>query len=67
MYSGKGAREEGAAALTQVVLSWRDDMSLQVRGALRGFEILSRGRGATLVVDSDDERLPELFIRGAGV
>jgi hypothetical protein len=67
VYSGKGAREEGAAALTQVVLSWRDDLTLQVRGALRGFEILSRGRGATLVVDSDDERLPELFIRGAGV
>jgi hypothetical protein len=67
VYSGKGAREEGAAALTQVVLSWRDDLTLQVRGALRGFEILSRGRGATLVVDSDDERLPELFIRGAGI
>ena len=45
VYSGKGAREEGAAALTQVVLSWRDDLTLQVRGALRGFEILSRGRG----------------------
>ena len=48
VYSGKGAREEGAAALTQAVLSWRDDLTLQVRGAFRGFEILSRGRGATL-------------------
>jgi hypothetical protein len=41
---------------------------LQPRGAFRGFEILSRGRGAaTLLVDSDDERLPELFIRGGGI
>ena len=45
VYSGKGAREEGAAALTQAVLSWRDDLTLQVRGAFRGFEILSRGQG----------------------
>jgi N12 class adenine-specific DNA methylase len=67
VYSGKGAREEGAAALTQVVLSWRDDLTLQVRGAFRGFEILSRGRGATLLINSDDERVPELFIRGAGI
>jgi N12 class adenine-specific DNA methylase len=78
VYSGKGAREEGAAALTGAVLSWRDDLTLQVRGAFRGFEILSRGarlrqvatpdKGeATLLVPSDDERLPELFIRGAGI
>jgi hypothetical protein len=62
-----GAREEGAAALTQAVLSCRDDLTLQVRGLFRGFEILSRGRGATLLVTTDDERLPELFIRGAGI
>jgi len=49
------------------VLSWRAVQTLQVRGAFRGFEILSRGRGATLLVSSDDERLPELFIRGAGI
>jgi len=67
VYSGKGAREEGAAALTQAVLSWRDDLTLQVRGAFRGFEIRSRGRGATLLVTTDDERLPEMFIRGAGI
>jgi len=67
VFSGKGAREEGAAALTQAVLSWRDDMTLQVRGAFRGFEILSRRRGATLLAGSDDERLPEPFIRGAGI
>jgi hypothetical protein len=48
-----------------VVLSWRDDQSLQVRGAFRGFEILSRGRGGSLMISSEDERLPELFVRGA--
>jgi len=67
VFSGKGAREEGAAALTQVVLSWRDDLTLQVRGVFRGFEILSKGRGATLLVNSDDERMPELFIKNAGI
>ena len=66
VYSGKGAREEGAAALTLAILSWRDDLTLQVRGTFRGFEILSRGRGATLLIGSDEERLPELFIRGCG-
>jgi N12 class adenine-specific DNA methylase len=67
VYAGKGAREEGAAALTGAILSWRDDQTLQVRGSFRGFDILSRGRGATLLVTTDDERLPELFIRGAGI
>ena len=38
-----------------------------MRGAFRGFEILSRGRGATLLIGSDEERLPELFIRGTGI
>jgi hypothetical protein len=67
VYSGKGAREEGAAALTLAVLSWCDDLTLQVRGQFRGFEILSRGRGGTLLIGSDEERLPELFIRGTGI
>src|ERR1035437_10692069 len=67
IYTGKGAREDGAAALTTAILSWRDDLTLQVRGAFRGFEILSRGRGATLLIGSDEERLPELFIRGSGI
>jgi N12 class adenine-specific DNA methylase len=66
VYSGKGAREEGAAALTLAVLTCRDDLTLQVRGVFRGFEILSRGRGATLLAGTDEERLPELFIRGSG-
>jgi hypothetical protein len=67
VYSGKGAREDGATALTIAILSWRDDLTLQVRGTFHGFEILSRGRGATLLIGSDEERLPELFIRGAGI
>jgi N12 class adenine-specific DNA methylase len=67
VYEGKGAREQAAAALTEVALSWREDQSLQVRGAFRGFEILSRGRGGSLIVSSDDERLPELFVRGAAM
>jgi hypothetical protein len=49
------------------VLSWRDDLTLQARGAFRGFEILSRGRRATVLIGSDEELLPELFIRGAGI
>jgi hypothetical protein len=49
------------------VLSWRNDLTLRVRGVFRGFEILSRGRGATLLAGSDDERLPELFILGTGI
>jgi hypothetical protein len=67
VYSGKGAREEGATALTLAILSWRDDQTLQVRGSFCGFEILSRGRGTTLLINSDEERLPELFIRGASI
>jgi hypothetical protein len=66
-YSGKGAREQAAEALTKVVLSWRDDLSLQVRGDFRGFEILSRGRKTTSLVLEDEENLPELFIRGSGI
>ena len=65
LHTGKGAREEAAAALTAVVLSWRDDQTLQVRGSFHGFEILSRGRVGSLMLNSDDEHLPELFLRGA--
>src|SRR5207253_1428464 len=51
VFSGKGAREAAAAALTQAVLAGAEDTALQVRGSFRGFEILSRGRpsGAVLV------------------
>jgi hypothetical protein len=56
VYSGKGAREDAAKALTHAVLSWRDDRTLQIRGAFRGFDILSKGT----------PDLPDLLIRGAG-
>jgi hypothetical protein len=65
VYSGKGAREEAGKALTYTVLSWRDDTTVQVRGAFRGFEILSKGKLAT-GFNPEDERLPEIFIRAAG-
>jgi N12 class adenine-specific DNA methylase len=56
-YSGKGAREEAGKALNAVVMSWRDDRTLRLRGHFKGFEILSRGSAF-----KDGE--PELFIRG---
>jgi hypothetical protein len=61
-YFGKGAREEAAKALTDAVMSWRDDHSLAPRAQYRGFEILSRGNG-TKRFDGEAE-LPELFVRG---
>jgi hypothetical protein len=56
-YSGKGAREDAGNALNMVVMSWRDDKTLKVRGYFKGFEILSRGSQF-----KDGE--PDLFIRG---
>jgi len=67
VFSGKGARELAAEALMKVALSWRDDATLQTRGMFRGFEILSRGGGTTNLVAEDEDRLPQLFIRGAGI
>jgi hypothetical protein len=64
-YSGKGAREEAAKALTHAILSWRDDTTLQPRGVFRGFEILSKGK-STVRLNPEDDRLPEIFIRGKG-
>jgi N12 class adenine-specific DNA methylase len=64
VFSGKGAREAAANALTSAVLSWRDDQTMQPRGALRGFELMSRGRGAAFGLLQDDERVPDLFVRG---
>ena len=53
VFSGKGAREEAANALTSAILSWRDDQTMQPRGAFRGFEISEqRARAA----DSDCSR-----------
>jgi hypothetical protein len=37
---------------------------MQPRGAFRGFEILSRGKSAGFETLEEDERLPDLFIRG---
>jgi N12 class adenine-specific DNA methylase len=65
-FSGKGAREEAAKALTYDVLTWRDDMTLQRRASFRGFEILSRGKRLTGLA-LDGEPVPELFIRGRGL
>ena len=43
-FSGKGAREEAARALSRAVLSRRDDYAPQPRASFRGFEILSRDK-----------------------
>ena len=64
VFSGKGAREEAAKALTFTILSWRDDQTLQPRGQFRDFEILSKGKSGGLGLLQGDERVPELFIRG---
>ena len=57
VYTGKGAREDAGNALAAVVLSWRDDLTVKVRGSFRGFEILSRG-------SDQKDRAPDLFVRG---
>jgi hypothetical protein len=57
--SGKGAREEAAKALNEVILSWASDQTAQVRAKFKGFEIVSRGHA--LGRDND----PELYVRGA--
>jgi len=61
-YSGKGAREEAAKALTHAVMSWSDDPALADRAHYRGFDIVSRGSRKTRI-DGEPE-LPELFVRG---
>ena len=61
-FSGKGAREEAAKALTHVILSWREDQTIQSRGSFRGFEILSRGKSSGFGLLADD-RVPDLFVR----
>ena len=64
IFAGKGAREEGATALNVAILSWRDDPTMQTRGQLRGFDILSRGKSNGFGLIQEDERVPEVFIRG---
>jgi len=63
-FSGKGAREEAAKALTYTILTWRDDKTMQRRGWFRGFEILSRGKSSGFGLMQNDDRLPDLFVRG---
>jgi N12 class adenine-specific DNA methylase len=63
-FSGKGAREAAANALTVAVLSWRDDQTMQPRASFRGFEILSRGKPDGFGLVQQDERIPDLFVRG---
>jgi hypothetical protein len=58
-FSGKGAREEAAKALNEVILSWANDQTAQVRAKFKGFEIVSRGH--PLGREND----PELYVRGA--
>jgi N12 class adenine-specific DNA methylase len=64
VFSGKGAREEAAKALTLAILTWRDDQTTQPRGAFRGFEILSRGKSGGFGMVQEDERIPDLLVRG---
>jgi hypothetical protein len=64
VFSGKGAREVAANALTGAILAWRYDQTMQPRGAFRGFEILSKGKSGGFGFDQGDERVPQLFIRG---
>jgi hypothetical protein len=66
IFTGKGAREAAAAALTQAVLAAQNDPALQTRGSFRSFELLSRGQPGRMQLGSDQEALPELFVRGAG-
>jgi N12 class adenine-specific DNA methylase len=64
VFSGKGAREEAAKALTFTVLSWRDDQTMQPRGSFRCFEILSKGKTGGFGMIQEDERIPDVFVRG---
>lgn len=64
IFSGKGAREEAANALTIAILSWREDQTMQPRGSFRGFEVLSRGKSSAFGQMQDEERVPELYVRG---
>jgi hypothetical protein len=67
LFTGKGAREEAAKALTYVVLSWRDDAHLEVRARFRGFEILSRGKRSSAMTIDGSPPLPDLFLKGSGI
>jgi len=56
-FSGKGAREDAGNALNAVVMSWKNDKTLQRRGQYRGFEILSQG-------STFRDGTPDIYVRG---
>jgi hypothetical protein len=62
-YSGKGAREEAAKALTYLVLTWKDDEARELRAHFRGFQILSQGKRASFL---EPAPVPSLFVHGSG-
>ena len=64
VFSGKGAREAAANALTVAILSWRNDQTMQPRATFRGFEILSRGKADGLGLVQPDERIPDCSFLG---
>ncbi len=64
VFAGKGAREEAASALTFAIITWRDDQSLQSRGVIKGFDILSKGKSGGFGLLQDDEPIPDVFVRG---
>jgi hypothetical protein len=57
-FSGKGAREEAAQALTRAALAHPTDFAIRSLGTFHGLEILSRAKMTASV--------PDLFIRGEG-
>jgi hypothetical protein len=62
-FTGKGAREEAAKALTYLILTWKDDESRQVRAHFRGFGIVSQGKRPSFL---ESDPVPSLFLRGSG-
>ena len=66
VFSGKGAREAAASALTYAILSWRVDQTTQARGSIGGFQILSKGKSSGFGMN-DEEHIPQLFVRGCGI
>ena len=62
-YSGKGAREEAAKALTYLVLTWKDDEARKLRAHFRGFQIWSQGKRPSFL---EPNPVPSLFVRANG-
>ncbi|MGI9072239.1 MAG: hypothetical protein ACR2JB_13220 [Bryobacteraceae bacterium] len=62
-YSGRGAREEAAKALTYLVLTWKDDKARELRARFRGFRIFSQGKRLSFL---EPDPIPSLFVCGSG-